>query len=112
MQLALEKQKGNFDFITASNDHTSALQDLYETVRTALESLGPGTLLVLDDLTSLLWAGHSSTDVARLLTGLRALSASVSAMRPDHVWPVFLSKMSCLTLRWLSRCSMLHRSSF
>lgn len=74
-------------------DAAQPLRTVFESISTCFESavlraredaLPP--LLVLDDLSSLLWSGHEARDVAALFAGVRAMVAKVSSGRsgPRH----------------------------
>lgn len=76
VQLDKERDAARFAFVDGDKSGGS-LKRVYEAVATALQSFGSALVLV-DDLSCLLWSGHTSTDVARLFSGLRALVGSVS----------------------------------
>lgn len=83
VQLVNEQQQGRFTFVDGSitSPNGNSLAQLYEAVDTALGDGGEGghsVLLIVDDVSSLLWSGHSSSEVARFSAGLRALVARVS----------------------------------
>ena len=70
-----EQEQRRFAFVDGSSSGSSLL-GLYEAVESALKGFG-SALVIVDDLSSLLWSGHSSVDVARFSAGLRALVSKV-----------------------------------
>lgn len=73
IQLANER---TFTFVDA-NDVGNTLLELYLSIEVALSAM-EGALVVLDDLSSLLWAGHPAREVAQLFANVRALVSQVS----------------------------------
>ncbi|GAA5848250.1 hypothetical protein JCM9279_000990 [Rhodotorula babjevae] len=98
IQLATESSARRFTFLDASSPSLS-LADLFSSLRAALarpdhaapdaprppraatdaDSGEPGPLVVIDDLSALLWVGREARDVVRWWRGVRALVSESSA---------------------------------
>lgn len=66
VQLSTEREAGRFVFVAPP----ASLQELFALLSSVLES---GSLLLLDDLSSLLWAGHSATTTAGFFKRVQTL---------------------------------------
>lgn len=88
IQLPSERQKGFFELVTV-DDAARPLAETFERIKKAFEGAldrahadANPPLLVVDDLSSLLWSGHGSRDVAAFFAGLRALVSRASVYLP------------------------------
>jgi hypothetical protein len=73
IQLASEKNQKVFTFVEGRVEQS--LEELYRRVEAAL---GEEALVIIDDISSLLWGGHSVVDLKRFFAGVRALVYAVS----------------------------------
>jgi len=80
IHLSVERKKATFDFVDGSALVSSpTLEALYRQIEAQLSApASHGSLVLIDDLSCLLWAGHDSRSVAALFAGVRALVAQVS----------------------------------
>lgn len=96
IQLATERATGHFHFVSLA-DPSLSLAESFALVRQALSpsvevddeaSEETGPLVVLDDVSALIWIGNEAKEVVRWWNGLRSLLGPVrpSAIRePAHV---------------------------
>lgn len=126
VQLANEHKNGRFAFVNGLGSSGSVV-DLCQDVRTAVETAGPGAVLVLDDVSALLWLGNQTGDVVRAVTSLRALVSDVSrffatswtwhsqfSQADAHSYPRTAGRWSCLCMRtiWCLLARRTTRSCF
>ncbi|KAK4057322.1 hypothetical protein OIO90_001819 [Microbotryomycetes sp. JL221] len=78
VQLQNEQKTGRFTFIDGVMTPVP-LQHLCDKIQLKLESAEPGTVLVIDDVTNLLWSGNDVQQVVKVVGCLRALVAKHEA---------------------------------
>ncbi len=83
IHLAVERKKGHLNYLDGSSLVGAAtLEPLYRQIETALSRpAAQGSLVIIDDLSCLLWAGHDSRSVGSFFAGVRALVAQVRPRR-------------------------------
>ena len=117
VQLSTFTRTGQFRFIDGLNalmQGSLTWEDILQQIKDALGSFDNSTqppLVIIDDITALLWAGHCSVrDVIQLASALRVLSRDVSLH--CFVWMISHSiSASLLFGHPVSRRQYLHSSS-
>lgn len=89
IHLSVERKKGNFNYLEGAwLVGAPTLEPLYRQIETQLsQPSAQGSLILIDDLSCLLWAGHDSRSVAAFFAGVRALVAQVSRRDATHPCP-------------------------
>ncbi|KAM0789383.1 hypothetical protein ACM66B_000212 [Microbotryomycetes sp. NB124-2] len=72
VQLVTEQNNGRFKFVDGLTT-IMQLQDVHNEVKSALAASGQGAVVVIDDVTSLIWSGNDARDVVRAMSSLRSL---------------------------------------
>lgn len=87
VQLSTFTRTGQFRFVdglSALTQGSTSWQDILQQIKAALDSFDSSTqppLVIIDDITALLWTGQSSVrDVIKLSSSLRVLSRDVSTL--------------------------------
>ncbi|KAK4048193.1 hypothetical protein OIV83_004898 [Microbotryomycetes sp. JL201] len=72
VQLSNEQKNGRFFFIDGLT-RIKRLDEIHDEVESTLAKVEPGSVIVIDDITSLLWGGNDARQVVRAVSSIRSL---------------------------------------